>query len=110
MGVVIELGDHGDGLVQLGEVASRHRRLDPTEELQRLASQRQVEAERDLVPEHAGDGLRVHQIAAVVWNVLGRLLERATVPAGAWLVDDLVAVLVQHLCQAAWRALVNPGL
>lgn len=109
MSVAIKLGDHRNGLIQMGEIVSLHQCLHLTEELQQLASQRQVEAEADLVSEHAGGGLRVHQIVAVIRVALSCLLESAATPGGTWLEDVLVAVLVQNLHQAAWRAPVNPA-
>ena len=105
----VEALDHENGLVEIVEVTSRHLRLDLAEELQELASHRQEQAELNLLSQHPGDGLRVDQVVAVVRKVLGRLLEPVAVPGSAWMVDDLVAVLVQHLRQAAWRAPVNPG-
>ena len=101
--------DHGDGLVQIGEVAVLHLCLDLAEGLQELASHRGVQTELYLLSQHPGVGLRVDQVVAVARKVLGGSLERVAVPWSAWLVNDLVAVLVQHLRQAAWRTPVKSG-
>ena len=73
-------GDIG-GSVEVGEVAGgSDLRLDPAEELQELASHREVQPELDLLSLHHGDALRVDKSVAGIWEVLSCLLKDVIVP------------------------------
>ena len=76
------MGGYLGGSVEVGEVAGggSDLRLDPAEELQELASRREVQPELDLLSLHPGDALRVDKSVAGIWEVLICLLEGVIVP------------------------------